>query len=79
MTRSNLAPNLRANFSFEFDLIQPRNGGPRTSRGKSTPNVPQLVIELQNRPLTAKPIQRILQLIKPLQTRSLGGFDPGFI
>ena len=30
-------------------------GLPELRFGKSTPKVPQLVIELQNRPLTAKP------------------------
>jgi hypothetical protein len=48
-----------------------------THGGKSTLKFPQLVIELQNRPLTTKPIQHIPHLTKPVQNRSLGGFNSG--
>ncbi len=47
--------------------------------GKSTPKVPQLVIELQNCPLTAKSDIRRLLTYKTVYFRSLGGFYPGFI
>ncbi len=41
---------------------------PSFRRGKSTPKVPQLVIELQYRPRTAKPDMTHPQLTKPVQT-----------
>jgi hypothetical protein len=49
------------------------------SGGKSTPKVPQLVIEIQNRPPIAKPDTRHLSTNKTVRFRSLGGFDPGFV
>jgi hypothetical protein len=47
--------------------------------GKSTPKVPQLVIELQNRPPTTKSDMKHPSSYKTVHFRSLGGFDPGFI
>jgi hypothetical protein len=47
--------------------------------GKSTPKVPQLVSEIQNRPLTVKPDIRRPSIYKTGHNRSLGGFDPGLV
>ena len=48
-------------------------------KGKSTPEVPQLVNGLQNRPPTAKPDIWHFSTYKTVRFRSFGGFDPGFI
>jgi hypothetical protein len=47
--------------------------------GKSTPKVPQLVIELQNYPSTAKPDIEHPSTYKTVHFRSFGGFDSDFI
>jgi hypothetical protein len=47
-------------------------------QGKSTPKVPQLVIEIQNHPPTAKPDIEGPLTNKTVRLRSLGGFNTGF-
>jgi hypothetical protein len=69
--RSNLTCNFQVSvLQYNFTDIQ---------EGKSTPKIPQLVIELQNRPPTAKPDTGHPSTNKTIHFRSFGGFDPGFI